>query len=250
LSIFLEQYCKYLPLCNRWLSCHDELLTLYSFISWYYYSAPNHNTFAFVRRAMNLANFMAFFVFALYPCMPPRLLPKSFGFTDTVHQAHAESVWVGDGKSVNQLAATPSLHFTYALTIGLTFLWHSGVLQQVVLRGKTRERTSFLGIIGFVLAGALYPMLVLLVIVATANHYYLDAGMATLSVAVCFFGNRVWLLLMPAERLMLRVLMLEKPIPTTGDERRREYVQDDSNYCSDARYFAALVVLISRSTVS
>ena len=197
-----------------------------SFISWYYYAAPNHNTFAVARRTMNSANFAAFFVFAFYPCMPPRLLPESFGFTDTVHQAHAESVWVGDHKSVNELAAMPSLHFTYALTIGCTFLWHSRFVQQLLSRGKPRERRSFLGTLGFVVAGALYPMLVLLVIVATANHYYMDAVMATLSVVVCFAGNRVWLLLMPAERLLLRILMLEKPVPTTGEGRRRRHAQD------------------------
>ncbi|KAK5162810.1 uncharacterized protein LTR77_011182 [Saxophila tyrrhenica] len=219
------------------------------FISWYYYSAPNHSTFAVVRRCMNCANFAAFAVFAIFPCMPPRLLPKSFGFVDTVHQAHAESVWVGDGKSVNQLAAMPSLHFTYALTVGCTFLYHSGLVQRVLQRSNSRERRSLFGMAGFTVAGVLYPMLVLLVIVATANHYYLDAVAATFSVLVCFLGNpfppaskkktltsvfqignRVWLLLMPLERLVLRILMLEKPVPTTGESnrRRRRYVRESN----------------------
>ena len=42
-------------------------LTAYSFLSWYYYVAPNHNTFALVRRTMTLGNFAAFIIFTFYP---------------------------------------------------------------------------------------------------------------------------------------------------------------------------------------
>ena len=166
---------------------------------------------------MTLGNFAAFFVFTFWPCMPPRLLPEKYGFADTVRQAHAESVWVGDGKNVNQLAAMPSLHFTYALTVGCTFIWHSGFLQRL----QGRREQGLVGMLGFLVAGFVYPALVLLVIVATANHYYLDAVAATFSVLVCFFANRIWLLLMPLERLFLRITMLEKPAPTTGESQRR-----------------------------
>lgn len=164
---------------------------------------------------------MAFAVFAFYPCMPPRLLPASFGFEDTVRQAHAESVWVGeDGQSANfnQLAAMPSLHFTYALILGSTFFWHSGFLQS--LRGARRERSVF-SMVAFMLAGVLYPALVLLVIVATANHYYLDAVVAVASTIFCFLCNRVWYVLLPVEGLLGRILHVDKPVPTTGQRKRR-----------------------------
>ena len=167
---------------------------------------------------MTLGNFVAFLVFAIYPCMPPRLLPNSFGFEDTVRQSHAESVWVGDdgeGGGFNQLAAMPSLHFTYALVIGCTFFWHSGFLQRT--HGGKRLERSFGTMIGFMMAGVLYPMFVLLVIVATANHYYLDAVMATFSVLTCFLLNRIWLVLLPLERLLATILRVEKPAPTTGE---------------------------------
>jgi len=177
---------------------------------------------------MTLGNFVAFLVFAVFPCMPPRLLPKSFGFKDTVRQSHAESVWVGEGgKSgrFNQLAAMPSLHFTYALVIGCTLFWHSGLLQS--LAKKPRER-SFIGMVLFGLAGVLYPMFVILVIVATANHYYLDAVMATFSVIFCFLCNRVWLILLPAERLLALILRVDKPLPTTGQHRAAKQAQIDA----------------------
>lgn len=42
--------------------------------------------------------------------MPPRLLPKEYGFLDTVRHDNAESVWM-KGEVVNSLAAMPSMHF-------------------------------------------------------------------------------------------------------------------------------------------
>ncbi|KAK5133749.1 hypothetical protein LTR08_007399 [Meristemomyces frigidus] len=183
------------------------------FLSWYYYAAPNHATFAVARRTMTLGNFAAFIIFCFYPCMPPRLLPESFGFQDTVRQGNAESVWVG-GANVNQLAAMPSLHFTYAFVIGCTFFYHSGFLQ--LLQGQRTPGRSTFRMVGFMLMGVLYPALVLTVIVATANHYYFDAVVATFSVSLSFLGNKVWLVFLPAERLLCWALRVKKPVPTTG----------------------------------
>jgi hypothetical protein len=85
-----------------------------SFLSWYYYVAPNHNTYTLARRTMTLANFAAFFVFAFYPCMPPRLLPESYGFQDTVRQENAESVWVKAGTSPTPSQSAPPSSTTRA----------------------------------------------------------------------------------------------------------------------------------------
>jgi hypothetical protein len=166
---------------------------------------------------MTLGNLAAFLVFCVYPCMPPRLLPESYGFYDTVRQGNAESVWVG-GKSVNQFAAMPSLHFTYAFVIGCTFLHYSGVLQR--LRGKQSLKSKYTEF-GFLALAILYPILVLSVIVATANHYWLDAVVAIFTVTLCYRCNRVLLLLLPIEYAICWVLRLAKPVPTTGDRSRR-----------------------------
>lgn len=162
---------------------------------------------------MTLGNLAAFLVFCVYPCMPPRLLPESYGFYDTVRQGNAESVWVG-GKSVNQFAAMPSLHFTYAFVIGGTFLHYSGVLQRI--RGQSPSKSKMTEI-GFLALSIFYPMLVLSVIVATANHYWLDAVAAVFTVTLCYRCNRILLLLLPIEHALCWVLRLAKPIPTTGD---------------------------------
>ncbi|KAK4942463.1 hypothetical protein LTR10_017759 [Elasticomyces elasticus] len=188
-----------------------------AFLSWYYYAAPSHSTFAVVRRTMTLGNFAAFAIFTVFPTMPPRLLPKKFGFHDTVRQANAESVWVG-GNYVNQLAAMPSLHFTYAFVIGCTFLYHSGLFR----RTRNEPRKSIFTQTAFLVVGILYPLLVLTVIVATANHYWLDAVVAMITTSLSLLGNKVWMFLLPAEDILCWVLRVDKPAPTTGDRLLRQ----------------------------
>lgn len=168
---------------------------------------------------MTLGNFAAFLVFSFYPCMPPRLLPKSYGFQDTVRQENAESVWT-KSNNVNQLAAMPSLHFTYAFIIGCTFLHHSGIVPALLSKARRQSRLSALTGAFYAVVAIAYPLLVLLIIVATANHFWLDAVVATGSITLSYFCNRVWLLLQPLELALQLVLRVEKPIPTTGLHRR------------------------------
>ncbi|KAJ5813651.1 uncharacterized protein N7503_000401 [Penicillium pulvis] len=211
-SFFIQNHPSILTVFNRIYSLVHIPGTVL-FLSWYYYAAKEHDSFAVARRTMTLGNFVAFLVFCVYPCMPPRLLPKSYGFYDTVRQGNAESVWVG-GESVNQFAAMPSLHFTYAFVIGCTFLYHSGVVQR--LFGKPTKK-SCLTQISFLVLSILYPILVLSVIVATANHYWLDAVVAIFSVTLCFRFNRVLLLFLPVEYAICWALRLTKPVHTTGE---------------------------------
>lgn len=188
------------------------------FIAWYYYAAPSHPTFATVRRTMTLTNFLAFLTFIFYPCMPPRLLPKEYGFLDTVRHDDAQSVWQS-GKYVNSLAAMPSMHFGYAFCIGCTMLYHSGLFRRTLEKNERRKNTFWKVV--YAVIGVGYPMLILTTIVATANHYFLDALMATLFVTVAFFCNKVFYVLLPLEDYVLWVLRLEKPIPSTGERLRQ-----------------------------
>jgi hypothetical protein len=69
----------------------------------------------------------------------------------------------------------------------------------------------------FVALSILYPAFVLTIIVATANHYWLDALAATGVVLVAWLSNRILLGLLPLEDLFLWCVKLEKPFPTTGN---------------------------------
>ncbi|KIH92420.1 hypothetical protein SPBR_02722 [Sporothrix brasiliensis 5110] len=226
------------------------------FIAFYYWYAPNFNRFAIVRRMMTLLNMCAFLIFLLYPTMPPRFLPSEFGFIDTVNAEDARSVWMS-GQFVNKLAAMPSMHFGYAFAIGCVFIYESGFLQQLfpgnkwrfvfdkeesepdvladapseddVPEGFTRptpllaagQGKSVVSRSLFLFFGIFYPSWILLTIVATANHYFLDALVATVCVLVAFLCNRVLLNFYPLEDWCLWVVRLEKPPPTTGWLRRK-----------------------------
>ncbi|KAF2489341.1 hypothetical protein BU16DRAFT_622873 [Lophium mytilinum] len=187
------------------------------FICWYYYVAPSHKTFSTVRRTMTLTNFCAFITFILYPCMPPRLLPAEYGFLDTVRHDDAQSVWMS-GKYVNTLAAMPSMHFGYSFIIGLTMIYHSGLFRRTLEAGECRKSAFWK--IFYLIVGLGYPSFILTTIVATANHYYLDALVATCFVFLSFACNKVFFVFIPLEDLMLWAIRVDKPVPTTGDRFR------------------------------
>ncbi|CAM1505090.1 Fc.00g107270.m01.CDS01 [Cosmosporella sp. VM-42] len=206
------------------------------FIAYYYATAPTHARFCAVRRTMTVTNFLAFAVFILVPVMPPRLLPEKYGFVDTVNLEKAESVWMS-GDFVNKLAAMPSMHFGYAFCIGCVFVVDSGVLRGLfpwargmLIRGNDLERLvddqgndeklladrGTFARVALLAFGVWYPSWILLTIVATANHYFLDAFAAAFVVMLGYLCNRILLVFFPLEDWLLWALRLEKPIPTTG----------------------------------
>ena len=69
----------------------------------------------------------------------------------------------------------------------------------------------------WLVAGIVYPLIVLTVIVATANHYFLDAVVAMCTVTLSLCINKVWFVLLPLEDWFAWVLRVEKPTPSTGD---------------------------------
>jgi len=124
--------------------------------------------------AMNLIGLLGFWLYAL---APPRLLPHA-DFVDTVLRF---GTWGGWGQhSVaavsNQYAAMPSLHTGWAVWCAVT-IW-----------ALTRARWLR------VLAAA-YPVLTVVVVLGTANHYLLDtiAGAATTAAGFGVAQAGVWL---------------------------------------------------------
>jgi hypothetical protein len=110
------------------------------------------------RNALAITTGLALIGFALYPLMPPRLLPTPYGFVDTLRSYG--SLWSFDSAPVqklsNQYAAMPSLHFAWAV-------WCSLVLVPALKWAWAKA------------LAAAYPALTLFAIVVTANHFVLDA---------------------------------------------------------------------------
>lgn len=122
--------------------------------------------YAAARLVIFVTTGVALLGYYLYPLAPPRLM-RGHHFIDTV-MAHNTwgSMSSGDLKSVsNQYAAMPSMHIGWSLWCGLTIF--------------ALARAPWARILGL-----LYPAVTLLVIVATANHFWLDAvgGMVCLAV--------------------------------------------------------------------
>lgn len=95
----------------------------------------------------------------------------------------------------------PSLHFGYSFLIGLT-------VATVPLRGRGRygwKRAAA------VVCGMIYPAIILTAIVATANHFVLDAVAGATACILAWKFNGFLLNLLPLEDYFLNMLRMHKP---------------------------------------
>jgi len=111
----------------------------------------------------------------LVPVMPPRLVP-SLGFVDTGH-FYGQSVYTQLGRGASdQLSAMPSVHVGWAVLVGLV----------VITASTSRWRWLVLA----------HPIATALVVVVTANHWWLDGivavGLLAAAVAVDWAVLRRW----------------------------------------------------------
>uniref|UniRef100_UPI0034DF6076 phosphatase PAP2 family protein n=1 Tax=Streptomyces flavofungini TaxID=68200 RepID=UPI0034DF6076 len=113
--------------------------------------------YRWARSALGFATVLALIGFWAYPLAPPRLMP-GLGFIDTVHGAQdfTKPNYGTLTDLTNQYAAMPSLHFGWSLWCGL-----------VIALLAPRWWMKALGL--------LHPLLTVSAIVATANHWVLDA---------------------------------------------------------------------------
>lgn len=109
-----------------------------------------------LRNTLVVASLLAIVGYALFPTAPPRL--AGVGIADTVSGATSINLTSNLVSTFyNPYAAVPSMHFGFALLVGVA-VWR-----------LARRRL-------WRLAGLVYPVFVLLVIVATGNHFFLDAA--------------------------------------------------------------------------
>ncbi|WP_371675298.1 phosphatase PAP2 family protein [Streptomyces sp. NBC_01276] len=128
------------------------------FLVWLYLRRPRH--YLWTRRVLAVLTGAALALHLSFPLAPPRMLGTAHlvdtgqVYGPTVYRAEAAADTVA-----NQFAAMPSLHFGWALMLAIGMI------------AATRSRWRALWL--------LHPLVTLLVVVGTANHYWLDAIVAT-----------------------------------------------------------------------
>jgi hypothetical protein len=126
--------------------------------------------YPFARTTLLLASALAVVGYVVFPTAPPRL--SDVGMLDAVSGGHINLNAGLVSSLYNPYAAVPSMHIGYALIVGATLARHAPHL-------ITR------------LAGLAYPPLVLCVIVATGNHFFVDAAAGAAVAGVALLAARL-----------------------------------------------------------
>lgn len=122
------------------------------------------------RNTLALTTLLALIGFWVFPVMPPRLLPSSYHFVDTLNVIGG--VWNFKSAPVNdvsnQFAAMPSLHAAWST-------WCAAALIPLIrpLWGK--------------LCAVAYPVVTVFCIVVTGNHFFADAFAGVVTVGLAYW---------------------------------------------------------------
>lgn len=159
---------------------------------WLYRRHPGR--YAPIRLVLFATTGVALLGYYFYPLAPPRLMPgESFIDTVLVHGTWG-SMASGNLASVsNQYAAMPSMHIGWSVWCGAT----------IVVLARSVWTRAF---------GVVYPMFTLVVIVATANHFWLDAVGGLLCLSFGFAVSYAWYRRIPY-RLPRHVAALPESVP-------------------------------------
>ncbi len=128
-----------------------------------------------LRRTFMLTMILGAVVFAVYPLAPPRFMP-GLGMTDTVTLLGLDPAAPNSNSAIsyNQFAAMPSLHYAWALLVMVAAFRFGGGARRVII------------------AGFSFQLLMFVAIIATANHYILDALAGALLLVIAMYIARQW----------------------------------------------------------
>jgi len=160
-GIFTELDVQHWALARPWVLdvanityFHAHFAVTTCFMFWLYLRRNHH--YYFVRNIVFSAMALALIGYVLFPTAPPRMLPD-LGFIDTLEKTADVNFNTGAVSLLsNPFAAVPSVHTCFALIIGATCFF-------LVRRPAIRFIWLF------------YPCLIVFSIVATGNHFWLDA---------------------------------------------------------------------------
>ena len=150
---------------NRYyVSMH--FMTMAVFLLWLFFAHRDH--YPQVRRLLVASTAIALVIHTLFPLAPPRMLP---GFVDTMARYGPNAYASAQVRALaNQHAAMPSVHF----------MWASIVAYGVIVASRSRFRWLAIA----------HPIITFLAIVATANHFWLDAAVGGSLVALVLTSDK------------------------------------------------------------
>ena len=144
---------------SNWIYVNSHFALTTAFLIWLY--VKRNEAFYFVRNMFMVSMAIALVGYVVFPTAPPRFMPE-FGFTDSVTKAVGEGAAKGASVLYNPYAAVPSMHVAFALMIAVP-----GVMLVRSVAAKA-----------FWVA---YPLIVTFTVVATANHWWLDAVLGAMT---------------------------------------------------------------------
>jgi len=159
-----ELVVQHLLMSSQWLarfaniyyfSVHFPLTA--GFLVWMFIKSREQYTR--IRTSMAMLTGFALLIHAAFPLAPARML-HGLGFVDTaaIYGPNVYATSPQHDSVANQFAAMPSLHFGWAVLVAV------GIIRVA----RTRWRWLWIA----------HPIITLLVIVGTGNHYWLDAAVA------------------------------------------------------------------------
>jgi membrane-associated phospholipid phosphatase len=124
-----------------------------------------NDSFYFVRNMFMVAMGVALVLYVVFPTAPPRFLPE-LGFKDSV--ANFTGVTPDDTDPlVNAYAAIPSMHVCFAVMLAIS------------MTRLVRHRWALA-------AWIVYPLMITWVVLATANHWWVDTVLGLMTAAVAY----------------------------------------------------------------
>ncbi len=149
-----------------YMSLHLTSMAL--FLGWMWWQHREHYPRA---RTLVAVTTLLCMIVQFIPVAPPRMFPE-LGFVDTA-QEYGQSVYGWGGSSVgSQLAAMPSVHVAWAVILAW-YAWR-------VMSGPIRYLLW------------LHAGMTVFVVVATANHWWLDGIVAVGLMALVILGQGLW----------------------------------------------------------
>lgn len=126
--------------------------------------AFRRHQFGRIRNTLIAVSATGMLIHLVYPLAPPRLMQPVFGFVDTGALFGPSPYDLGVAEAANQLAAMPSLHVGWSLLVAIGVIW------------MFDSRWRWLVLV--------HPAITTVVVVLTANHYWIDAFIAALLVGL------------------------------------------------------------------